>query len=147
MDKFQQKELTGKFIKTIVDEEWDGFAQEQTNRIADCKFKGTGYLIGEGRRFGTKGGDDFYAEANLTHPDYERFIDIKKLKFYKRGPKDNDRLGKERKGKQIHNSPVFSYLNRIAYRINWDMAEEVLKCDFPKGFEVNVKLAGPFRSI
>lgn len=144
MDKLKQKELSLEFVKAIVDDEWEWFAGEQTERINAHKLIDTGHLIGAGRRFSTSGKGET-TEAHLIHPDYERFIDIKKLKFYKRGHTDQDRLGRERKGKQIHNSPVFTALNRIAYRVNWDLAEEILGSDLPAGMQINLTLAGPFR--
>jgi hypothetical protein len=142
-------EITGIFIKEILDQEWGEFYAMQTALINDYiysqqKRRSTGRLLNNRQISVTGGGGQVSAEATLKHPDYERFLDIKKLNFMGRGYGDKDRLVRS-KGKPIHNSPVFSKLNTIAYRINWELAGEVLDSDLPKDFNVNVKLAGPYR--
>ncbi|RPJ58295.1 MAG: hypothetical protein EHM12_08025 [Dehalococcoidia bacterium] len=139
----QREEISGRFIKTILEEEWNEFESIQTSLITEHTKRFTGRLL-LGRRFSTTGGQGFYAEAHLQHPVHERFVDIKKLKFMGRGYGDKDRLTSRRR-KPIHNSLLFSKLNTIAYRINWELADEVLKSNVPAGYDVNIRLAGPYR--
>lgn len=128
------KELDYLFIKKIITEEWSELDRRQTDLISMLTQRVTGRLLG-GRRYGVSG-QELNTIATETHPDYERFIDMKKLK---RHGKIRDRIS-AKKGRPIHNSPIYSRINAIAYRINWDLAEEILG-EIANGYNTNIKVA------
>ena len=128
-------QLDGMFIRKILAEEWVGNLQRfQRERIQAKKLVSTGHLLND--REYTIGGSNFDVTATEKHVDYERFLDMRRLY---RNKKRKGFISRSRFGKKIHNNPIFYQLNVIAYRINWDLAEEVLG-NIAKGVNLNIKL-------
>lgn len=72
--------------------------------------------IVERRKADVSGGADYSGKLALTHTAYERFLDLKAMKY---GSKV------VRRNRKIHNRFVWGHFNSIAYRLANDLTRDV----------------------
>lgn len=109
-----------KFIQQVLEEEGARFLRNQGREIRKQLQFHTKRLINE-RSFKvieTPGG----GKLEITHPAYQRFLDIRRDTSRKR--KGAGRR-KSRKGYRIHNRYVMGHYYAIAFRVQNDFTEEV----------------------
>ena len=82
----------------------------------------TGRLLDD-RKFDVSRGDFMDGQLTITHPIYERFLDMKK----KKGGSNNVNKWRNRKKKiyPIHNRIIMGNYNRLAYILMYGLTEEV----------------------
>lgn len=127
------------FANTIVKEEWREFEDIQDRVIAMRTRRVSGTLRNEhgNRKYGVKMSGAMEVTASLQHPDYERFLDMKKdsitaVRRPKKGKKrkfgdlfqDVDRITRKR-GRNIHNKLIFGRLNPISFRLMHELRVQV----------------------
>lgn len=98
-----------RFVADTLESEGKRLLRNQGVAIAGGYRRGTGRLE-EGRSISVTGGTDADGRLTLTHPIYERFLDIK-----------NHR----RKRMRIHNRFIFGAYAAIARRLMYGFTEEV----------------------
>lgn len=120
-----------KFAKDILDDEWKEFEEIQDRVIRMYTNRVSGTLRNEfnNRKYDVReGGDE--VKASLQHPDYERFLDMKKDRIvnrtYGRVFKDQGRI-ERRKGRNIHNRIIFGRLNPITFRLMHELMANVIQ--------------------
>jgi hypothetical protein len=111
--------ITMKFAKKIADEEWADFRKRHVDAIRTRTVNRTGTLL-RSRDYSVKEKSAQEVQMNLTHPDYERFIDMKKKFLGKRGGKGifkNRDVLFRKPGIPIHNRIIWGKLNPISFRL------------------------------
>ena len=127
-----------RFAGKILQEEWGDFERRHRSIIEKRIYQrpgrkpSTGTLHRE-REYSVKANEsELKAVATLKHPDYERFIDMRKTYF---GNQAVGKLGKvfpkrdvlsRKKGIAIHNRMIWGKLNPISFRLMNDLRGEVL---------------------
>ena len=116
-----------RFAQEILREEWQDFEKRHRGAISRRTTRRTGTL--ETRRSyrvlnqGSKGGP----EAQLTHPIYERFIDMRRYYYgdvkTRGGTRQN--VLTRKKGRPIHNRIIFGKLNPLSFRLLNELALRV----------------------
>jgi len=127
-----------RFAGKILQEEWGDFERRHRSIIEKRIYQRPGRKESTGtlrrqREYSVKPNEaELKVTATLKHPDYERFIDMRKTYF---GNKAVGRLGKifpkrdiltRKKGIAIHNRMVWGKLNPVSYRLMNDLRSEVL---------------------
>lgn len=123
--------ITMRFAGKILREEWKEFEEAQDRVIRMRTNRVTGTLRNEhGDRRYSVSGDDLEVTGKLIHPDYERYLDMKKDRMVtRRFAKvftDNDRLTRKR-GRNIHNKIIFGRLNPITFRLMHELRMQVIE--------------------
>lgn len=98
-----------RFIQDTLETEGKRLLRNQGAAIASGYQRGTGRLE-SGRSISVSGGDGMDGRLTLTHPIYERFLDIK---------------NRRRKRLRIHNRFIFGTYASIARRLMYGFTEEV----------------------
>ena len=98
-----------RFIQDTLEQEGKRLLRNQGAAISSAYRRGTGRLE-EGRSISVTGGSDADGRLTLTHPVYERFLDIK---------------NRRRKRLRIHNRFIFGAYASIARRLMYGFTEEV----------------------
>lgn len=98
-----------RFIQDTLETEGRRLLHNQGAAIAAGYQRGTGRLE-EGRSISVTGGTDADGRLTLTHPVYERFLDIK---------------NRRKKRMRIHNRFIFGAYAAIARRLMYGYTEEV----------------------
>ncbi len=98
-----------RFIQDTLETEGKRLLRNQGAAIASGYQRGTGRLE-SGRSISVSGGDGMDGRLTLTHPIYERFLDIK---------------NRRRKRLRIHNRFIFGAYASIARRLMYGFTEEV----------------------
>lgn len=98
-----------RFIQDTLETEGKRLLRNQGAAIASGYQRGTGRLE-SGRSISVSGGDGMDGQLTLTHPIYERFLDIK---------------NRRRKRLRIHNRFIFGAYASIARRLMYGFTEEV----------------------
>lgn len=98
-----------RFIADTLESEGKRLLRNQGAAISSSYRRGTGRLE-EGRSISVTGGTDADGRLTLTHPVYERFLDIK---------------NRRRKRMRIHNRFIFGAYAAIARRLMYGYTEEV----------------------
>jgi hypothetical protein len=129
------------FANKILKEEWKEFEDIQDRVIAMRTRRRSGTLRNEhgDRKYGVRNTGAMEVTAGLTHPDYERYLDMKhdaiaQRKRPKKGAKrkagdlfqDKDRITRKR-GRNIHNRIIFGRLNPISFRLMHELRAEVVE--------------------
>ncbi len=127
------------FANKILQEEWREFEDIQDRVIAMRTRQVSGTLRNEhgNRKYSVRNTGAMEVTAGLTHPDYERYLDMKKDRISqrqrpRRGKKrnvydlfpDQDRITRKR-GRNIHNKIIFGRLNPISFRLMHELRAEV----------------------
>lgn len=127
-----------KFAGRILQEEWGDFERRHRSIIEKRIYqrpnrKESSGTLRRSRSYDVKTNEPAQqATATLKHPDYERFIDMRK-KFY--GDRRVGRMGKilpqrgvlfSKRGIAIHNRMIWGKLNPISFRLINDLRSEVV---------------------
>ncbi|HWK58102.1 MAG TPA: hypothetical protein VNQ80_12220 [Parapedobacter sp.] len=110
-----------KFIQHVLKEEGARFLRNQGREIRKQLVFHTKRLINE-RTFQVNENGGMSATLEITHPSYQRFLDIRRDTVRKR--KGAGRR-KSRKGYRIHNRFVMGHYYAIAFRVQNDLTDEV----------------------
>jgi len=109
-----------------MDEEWRDFEKRHRKAIAMRTKRRTGHLETH-REYSTAQTGKSVITSKLTHPIYERFIDMKKNYMgdvkTKWGTKQDVMV--RRKGRAIHNRIIFGKLNPLSFRLMHELTDEV----------------------
>jgi hypothetical protein len=142
------------FMKRIAIDEWRRLKGAQDSVINSKLRKRSGTITnpGTGRRYSVTG-SEAEVVATLLHPDYERYQDMKKLRWgrtnsaiaaqsLKRDRKgtytSEKAISSKGKGAGIHNRLIWGRMNTIAFRIYWDLKGEVFDFVKSKAKERNI---------
>lgn len=106
------------FIKRILKEEGQEIDRDQLAAIDKYLQFRTGRLRND-RKQTVEHDGGFDGQLTLTHPIRERFLDIKPKNL------DQRKKRKRRKAYPIHNRIIFGRLNKIAYKLNYGLTQEV----------------------
>jgi hypothetical protein len=123
-----------RFAHQIMDDEWKKFEEVQDLMIGMRTRRVSGTLRNEfgDRKYSNKLDSDVQVTSTLVHPDYERFLDMKKDSISRRRDKhrglfsDNDRI-KRKRGRNIHNRVIFGRLNPITFRLMHELKVRVME--------------------
>ena len=119
-----------RFAATILKDEWHEFEEVQDRSILMHTRRITGTLRNEhGNRKYSVSETGMEVKGELIHPDYERFLDMKKDRVVHRKVSifhDRDRIVR-RKGRNIHNKIIFGRLNPITFRLMHELRTEVIE--------------------
>ena len=136
IDKIQME-----FAQKILKEEWREFEDVQDRVIAMRTRRVSGTLRNEhgNRKYSVRSSGSMEVTAGLQHPDYERYLDMKKdrLRARPRQSKsgklkvasifyDKDRITRKR-GRNIHNRIIFGRLNPISFRLMHELRAQVVE--------------------
>lgn len=128
------------FAQKILKEEWREFENVQDRVIAMRTRRVSGTLRNEhgNRKYSVRNSGSMEVTAGLKHPDYERYLDMKKTSRvdrlkgknnrYKVGNifHDKDRITRKR-GRNIHNRIIFGRLNPISFRLMHELRAQVVE--------------------
>jgi hypothetical protein len=122
-----------RFAGIILKEEWNDFEKRHRDtierRIYSVQKKQSTGTLRIAREYETKTNDAaMQSVATLKHPDYERFIDMKKKHFGKRGGYgifQNREVLYRKKGIPIHNRIIWGKLNPISFRLMHELRVQV----------------------
>ncbi len=116
------------FCRRIIYEEWRKFKRSQDIAIEQRLKRQTGLLHagGGGRRYSITTNNQEIV-AHLIHPDYERYQDIKRMRYGRTKSKLHTPKITQTKGKGIHNRLIWGRMNTIAFRCINDLRAEVIK--------------------
>jgi len=113
------------FVKIELEKIGVSINDDQTRSIRKYLNYRTGHLLND-RLFNVTRGSFLDGELAITHPNYERFLDIKKR------PKQSDNVTdwkKKTRGKlksyPIHNRIIMGNYNQLAYNLLYGLTEEV----------------------
>jgi hypothetical protein len=127
-----------RFAGKILQEEWGDFERRHRAIIEKRIYQRPGRKPSTGtlkrsREYNVKSNEsEQNVTASLKHPDYERFIDMRKTYF---GNKTTGKLGKifpqrdvlsRKKGIAIHNRMIWGKLNPVSFRLMNDLRSEVI---------------------
>lgn len=123
-----------RFARKIMVDEWKKFHKVQDTMIRMRTRRVTGTLRNEfgDRKYSSKLDSDVQMTSTLVHPDYERFLDMKKDFIDRRRTRsrglfsDNDRI-KRKRGRNIHNRVIFGRLNPITFRLMHELKVRVVE--------------------
>lgn len=121
-----------RFAHKIMDEEWKKFEEVQDTMIQMQTRRVSGTLRNEfgDRKYSVAQNSDLLVTSSLKHPDYERFLDMKKDRVVRRRVAkvfdDRDRITR-RKGRNIHNKVIFGRLNPITFRLMHELRVTVTR--------------------
>lgn len=135
MDQIQMQ-----FANKILQEEWKEFEDIQDRVIAMRTRRVSGTLRNEhGNRKYSVAESGMKVTGTLVHPDYERYLDMKKdsIANRRRPPmhkkqraadlfQDRDRITRKR-GRNIHNKLIFGRLNPITFRLMHELRAQVVQ--------------------
>jgi hypothetical protein len=114
-----------------MDDEWREFEdiQDRVIRMRTNRVSGTLRNEHGNRKYGVSE-SGMKVTGALVHPDYERFLDMKKDRIIMRKVNksfdDRDRITRK-KGRNIHNKIIFGRLNPITYRLMHELRAEVVE--------------------
>jgi len=127
------------FANKILQEEWKEFEDIQDRVIAMRTRRVSGTLRNEhGNRKYSVAESGMKVTASLQHPDYERYLDMKKDRtaarrrtkgnYMKVGMifQDKDRMTRKR-GRNLHNRIVFGRLTPISFRLMHELRAQVVQ--------------------
>jgi hypothetical protein len=121
------------FIKRALENFNKRVDDAQTAAIRKLLHFKTGRLENN-RTFKTETGNGFEGKAVITHPDYERFLDIKKKARVSENVQHwRKRIRGKQKSYPIHNRIIMGNYNRLAENLMYGFTEEVkesIKRDF-----------------
>jgi hypothetical protein len=125
-----EKKIDTRFVKRVLGREWKEFEdiQDRVIRMRTRRVSGTLRNEFRNRKYSVseKGGES--VTASLQHPDYERFLDMKKDRIttrrFAKVFTDRDRITRK-KGRNIHNKIIFGRLNPITFHLMHDLRGEV----------------------
>jgi len=131
--------ISMRFAGKILAEEWGDFERRHRGIIEKRIYQRPGRKESTGtlrraRDYSVKHSEpELKSTATLKHPDYERFIDMRKMYF---GNVGRGKLGKvfprrdvlyKNRGIAIHNRMIWGKLNPISYRLMNDLRSEEIK--------------------
>lgn len=102
-----------RFVQEVLSSEADRMLRRQGARISEVTMSRSGRLL-HGREVSVSGGAELDGKLTLTHPVYERFLDIRR-----RGASGR------RSNRRIHNRFVFGAYSSIAERLMYGLTEDV----------------------
>jgi len=121
--------ITMRFAATVLKDEWAEFEDVQDRSIQMYTRRVSGTLRNEhGNRKYSVNESGMTVTGVLVHPDYERFLDMKKDRIVHRKVSvfhDRDRIVR-RKGRNIHNKVIFGRLNPITFRLMHELRADVV---------------------
>lgn len=106
--------VRSRFVADVLEEEGATMLRYQESAIRKSTKSHTGRLIGR-RRITVEAGSDASGKLTLHHLDYERFLDMKRLKGSK----------KPGRRRRIHNRYVFGTYSSIAKRLMQELSDGV----------------------
>ncbi len=101
-----------RFIRKILEEEGSRMLSRQTARIQSSLGSRSGTLLNSRNVSVSGGSGSFDGQLTLTHPVYERFLDMRRYSN-----------GARHKRRPIHNKVVMSAFNRIAWRLMYEFTD------------------------
>lgn len=122
--------IDSRFVKKILVKEWKEFEDIQDRVIKMRTRRVSGTLRNEfgNRKYSIKDNGESVI-ASLQHPDYERYLDMKKDRFQRRRKvaktfTDQNRISRQN-GRNIHNKIIFGRLNPITFKLMHDLRASV----------------------
>lgn len=108
------------FVKRILLDEGKRLKKNQGAAIGR-RLKFHTYRLFQDRQIDVVGGDEMDGKLKFTHPDYERFLDIKRTVRNKNTNRASTR------SRRIHNRFIFGHYFSIANRLMTDFTDDVAK--------------------
>ena len=131
MPKFDRLDM--RFAGEILKEEWKEFedVQDRVIRMRTGRVSGTLRNEHGNRKYSVRNNTDLEVAAQLEHPDYERYLDMKKDRVTNRKVSvfhDRDRINARRiKGRNIHNKIIFGRLNPLTFRLMHELRVTIME--------------------
>lgn len=104
-----------RFVRNILEEEGRRMLSSQGAAISRAVRFRSGRLFND-RSIMVSGGADMDGKLTFTHTDYERFLDLKRLRHGSKTTRSNRR---------IHNRYIFGAYSSIASRLMYDLTDDV----------------------
>lgn len=105
-----------RFVKSILENEGKRLMQNQAAALGRKLTMRTGRLFNT-RKTSVTGGADMDGQLSFDHTVYQRFLDMKRLKYGSFEVRHN---------RKIHNRFVFGHYSSIASRLMYDLTDEVV---------------------
>lgn len=105
-----------RFVKSILEDEGKRLMQNQAAALGRKLTMRTGRLFNT-RKMSVTGGSEMDGQLSFDHTVYQRFLDMKTLRYGSHEVKRNRR---------IHNRFVFGHYTSIASRLMYDLTDEVV---------------------
>ena len=105
-----------RFVKYILEDEGRRLMKNQTTAINQRLHSQTHYLLSS-RRIFVSSDEDFDGQLKMTHTAYQRFLDMKYIKYGSL---------KVRQNRKIHNRFVWGHYNSIAKRLMYDLTNDTI---------------------
>lgn len=105
-----------RFVKSILEDEGRRLMRNQSLAL-ERKLRFYTNRLYNIRRTSVQGGADMDGQLTFTHTSYERFLDMKRLRY---GSKV------VRRNRRIHNRFIFGHYSSIASRLMYDLTEDVV---------------------
>ena len=128
----QNDKIDMRFAHQIMNDEWKKFEEVQDTMIMMRTRRVSGTLRNEfgDRKYSNNLDSDVQVTSSLVHPDYERYLDMKKDSITRRKVAgvfdDRDRITRKR-GRNIHNRVIFGRLNPITFRLMHELKVKVIE--------------------
>jgi len=120
------REIIRAFVKKELEQIGKDIDQAQERAISKLLHYRTGRLINY-RVFDTREGEYIDGQLTITHPAYERFLDIKKRPKVSANVEDWRKRRTKPKAYPIHNRIIMGHYNRLADRLMFGLTEEMAK--------------------
>ena len=108
--------VKSRFVQTILSDEGNRLLKNQ-GLTMQRKLEFHTYRLYQGRTKSVKTGAEMDGALTLQHTAYQRFLDLKQMKYGSKVVKRNRR---------IHNRFVFGHYSSIASRLMYDLTDEVV---------------------
>lgn len=105
-----------RFVQSILEDEGKRLMRNQSLAL-ERKLRFHTNRLYNVRRTAVQGGVDLDGQMTFTHASYERFLDMKRLRY---GSKVI------RRNRKIHNRFVFGHYSSIASRLMYDLTDDVV---------------------
>lgn len=117
-------DIKTEFIKQELEKIGKQIDQDQLRAISKYLHYKTGRLE-KGRFFEVKKEDGLDGQLTLTHPIYERFLDIKKKQNVSSNVQNWRNRRRKPRAYPIHNRIIMGNYNRLAFNLMYGFTEEV----------------------
>ncbi len=105
-----------RFVQSILEDEGKRLMRNQSLAL-ERKLRFHTNRLYNARQTSVQGGSDMDGQMTFTHTSYERFLDMKRLRY---GSKV------VRRNRRIHNRFVFGHYTSIASRLMYDLTDDVV---------------------
>lgn len=104
-----------RFVRNVLEEEGRRMLSSQSSAIGRAVRFRSGRLFND-RSISVSGGADMDGKLTFTHTDYERYLDLRRLKHGTKTSKSN---------RKIHNRYIFGAYSSIASRLMYDLTDDM----------------------